>query len=500
MDRFPQHPPEDDSEGEGDSSGGDEADDEAEDETDDKAALPVPLFGGSNDWRVQRQHASLLINAINQGNVARVARLLKAGVNPNHSLDVTPVFSAYRARHHDIVRLLLQAGARPDDTNQQDGTNILSVACENDDVSILPLLFEHGSDPNHPVMGSRPLVIAADKGNFNTVLFLLDHGANINITDNTNLTALHAACYHGHVDVVDLLLSRHANPNVISENGTALTTACQKEHIDVIDRLLAIDVDLNLPDRDGLTALMFACKKSNFDIIDRLLVHGANVNLADPRGWTALMYASQEGSSDITRRYSALMQWDLHDPNAPDVPIKKNIDVIERLLTLGANVNAFDSNGTTALMIACKNKLFDVAEYLVRSGAFVNVRSGSSTPLLLSFQRGDWKTVDLLLSNDADFEPHIKDRNLLIACEGSSVDMARVLLQHGANPNVTGHHGVTPLMTAARNEKHALVSLLLDHGADRNLCDASGRKAVHLSRDPLIVSLLSEPDQHPSAS
>jgi len=85
-------------------------------------------------------------------------------------------------------------------------------AADSGDTSVVSSLLDHAADANSqfPVLGSSPLILAAAKGHAEVVRLLLDHGAQINASDHTGWTALHAAVYGGHVEVVRLLLERRA--------------------------------------------------------------------------------------------------------------------------------------------------------------------------------------------------------------------------------------------------------------------------------------------------
>ena len=83
---------------------------------------------------------------------------------------------------------------------------------------------------------------------------------------------------------------------------------------------------------------------------------------------------------------------------------------------------------------------------------------------------------------------------LFIACYNSNTEAARVLLQHGANPNID-FASVSPLGAAIEASCPAIVELLLEHGADKNHPVYPGQTPLQVARrakHPRIVALLEQ--------
>ena len=137
-----------------------------------------------------------------------------------------------------------------------------------------------------------------------------------------------------------------------------------------------------------------------------------------------------------------------------------NDQIIQALLRRGANVNAADYAGETALSTAVWQGRLDLATDLLNRGATV---------------------VNLAALDGAVFR--------------GSVPLARLLLAHGADVNGRNVLGDTPLMDACRFGKTAVARLLLNHGADTSLCSRNGKTALQMaqtSRHPrsALVKLL----------
>jgi len=135
-------------------------------------------------------------------------------------------------------------------------------------------------------------------------------------------------------------------------------------------------------------------------------------------------------------------------PPLSDAAKSGDKDTLRSLLQKGANVNATEGDGTTALHWASYRDDLDAVDLLLRAGAKVNV------------------------ANDLGVTP------LWTACQNGSEAMVRRLLAAGANPNAKLLGGETPLMTAARVGNPQVVEQLLGKGADPNARAARGQTAL----------------------
>jgi ankyrin repeat protein len=191
------------------------------------------------------------------------------------------------------------------------------------------------------VFESTELVSAAKHGNTETVLHLLDRGADINSRDNRGRTAVMAATHANNPPMVKLLISKGADIDVQDEmkdnpllyagaegllevlklcidakantritnryGGTALIPAAERGHIAVIRELLAhTDVDIDHVNNLGWTALLEAVVLGSggalhTEVVQLLVDHGANVHIGDSDGVTPLEHARRKGYAGIIR-------------------------------------------------------------------------------------------------------------------------------------------------------------------------------------------------------
>jgi hypothetical protein len=147
----------------------------------------------------------------------------------------------------------------------------------------------------------------------------------------------------------------------------SLSFAAARGDATAVDALIAKGVDVNASRLSGgMTTLMFACQIDNLRIVQALLAKGADVNAKNDYGRTPLMMATcgplkykMEGSSGG----GTMWKMDL------DAPPHGDLSVVRALLDSGADVNARQNDGTTALMIATQGGQKDIVELLRQHGA-----------------------------------------------------------------------------------------------------------------------------------
>lgn len=167
-----------------------------------------------------------------------------------------------------------------------------------------------------------------------------------------------------------------------------------------------------------------------------------------------------------------------------------NLDEVKRLVETGAELNAQDDRGRTAVMAATHGNHPAVVEYLLAKGADVNLRDEmSDNPLLYAGAEGLLEIVRICLAAGADTKLTNRYGGIAIipASERGHVDVVRELLTNSdTNVNHINRLGWTALLEAVvladGGPKHqAIVQLLVDHGADINIRDKNGETALELA-------------------
>ncbi len=149
-------------------------------------------------------------------------------------------------------------------------------------------------------------------------------------------------------------------------------------------------------------------------------------------------------------------------------------EVMRVLIDNGADLNARDSAGMTALMWASKLDNRERLSLLISRGADINLKSPTGeTALTEAYSTGNFDVAQILLANGAEGDINCKDNSgntpLMEAARKENLENAAALVSKGADVNATNNEGVTPLYYAAEKGNLALVQMLLSNGADVNL-------------------------------
>lgn len=170
----------------------------------------------------------------------------------------------------------------------------LSIAAYKGRFEVVKFLIECGArvnPENHN--GCPPLLMAAKNGHYHVVEYLLKHGAYVDEFDDDHDTALVYAVLSDSIPVVKLLLAYNAQASLV-----ALQSACYMNSLELVNLLLDYGAPLN-PDAPQETALMIACVYRYVDVVKLLLSRGAFVDAMQEDGYTALHIAAAQGDTKI---------------------------------------------------------------------------------------------------------------------------------------------------------------------------------------------------------
>lgn len=160
-----------------------------------------------------------------------------------------------------------------------------------------------------------------------------------------------------------------------------------------------------------------------------------------------------------------------------DAAERRDHAVVRTLLKGGADVNATQIDGTTALHWAAYHDDAETAALLVKAGANVNAANRYGVPpLALACTNGNAAVVRLLLEAGADANATVKggETVLMMAAHSGSVEAVKALLVRGARHDARERRGQTALMWAAAEGHAAVVRALIEAGADINATLDSG--------------------------
>lgn len=299
--------------------------------------------------------------------------------------DMTALMRALISRRKDALKnvvFLVETGAS------------LNVCLSYDRATISRLggahLRDEGPDADHESLSLTvditPLIAAVRRGSAKMVKYLLSKGADVNARGSDGYTALMEVLRYQSDEklaIVKQLLAKGAYVNARADDGdTAMLIAVgfgSEETLSVVKELIAEGANVNARGCDGYTALWSTVFGGEcfaaVDIAKELVANGADVNITEPVSNKGLLILALE---------------------------KLQTDMVEFLLDSGADVTAKAADGTTPLLAASDH--WSIAKRLIERGADVNAANdvGDTALMLFADRRGPLHFVSFLASKGAD--------------------------------------------------------------------------------------------------
>ncbi|WP_339046864.1 ankyrin repeat domain-containing protein [Candidatus Mesenet endosymbiont of Phosphuga atrata] len=334
--------------------------------------------------------------------------------------------------------LLLKLGISPD-IKSDSGQAPIHVAVLFSNLPIVKKLLRFKADINMlNCNGSTALDLAICQQDQDTIEFLLDRGAKVDIGSTPTL---YLATLNGKKEVVKLLYNRGANIGLKSDKGcTALFPAVSSDYIEIANFLLELGANVNDSDIYGTYLVHLAVSHAkNIDMVTLLCDYGANVDVQDNMGRTALFIAITcyaQGEKDMK-------------------------DIIGFLLTKKARSDISDRNGDYPIHLAIKQMGHPVIVemLLITDQNNVNYRDLTElTPLNLATKCGNLDAVLVLVKYSS-----IRDIGYAIATENEEVYPAieRFLLQCMKDRNIKD--GIKPISVGSVILREVECSKLPEH-------------------------------------
>jgi uncharacterized protein len=388
------------------------------------------IRAGANVNAASRYGMTPILFAAQNGEPAVIAALLKAGANPNSALPEgqTALMTAARTGNVESIKLLVETGARVDSKEQWQGQTALMWAAAQNNAAAVKTLIGLGADKNErskllsfpefkwetsgmvvtvlPRGGWTPLMYAARDGAAEAVAALADAKADLNASDPDGTTALMYAITNAHFDTAAVLIEKGADPNVVDSTGTTALYSAVDMHTmgpmlsrpspklvdkldsaEIVKMLIAKGANVNArlkrpiigrhhtPTGDaslgeGTTPLARAAKSNDLQLMKMLLDAGADPKLTLKDRTTVLMISSAGGA--VVGAYAV----------AIPVTEESSIEAIKLCLERGVDINAFNTNGTTAIHSAVQRGAEKVVRYLAEHGAKLDMKNKQGrTPL-----------------------------------------------------------------------------------------------------------------------
>ncbi len=349
------------------------------------------LDAGADPDRTLAIGETPLMVAARSGATETVARLLDAGANPNaaeRERDQTALMWAASQGHAEVAQLLVDAGAdlharsrvweqlenTAGNTNTSGnfrmahgGSTPILFAARAGDVETARVLIDAGADPNDAAAsGTSTLVIAAHSGHGRLGIYLLEQGANPNAA-GAGYTALHAAVLRSQAELVDALLAHGADVNAVVEHGTP-------------GRRFSADFSIR-HQLIGANAFWLAARYGEPEILRSLAARDASARIMPGNGMSAL-----QAAMGIPRNAAENRRNQVDAPELDRADLERiTFDLTEQILEAGVEVNLADERGNTALHDAVRSGFASVVDLLASHGANLDaINERGETPLALA--------------------------------------------------------------------------------------------------------------------
>jgi ankyrin repeat protein len=417
-------------------------------------------------------------------NKAAVKTLLqqKADVNALQADGATALIWAARNDDAEMADMLIKAGANVKVANRE-GATALYAACVNGSAGMVQRLLKAGAEANGTVLlnGETPLMICTRTGSVEAMKVLIDAGADVNAKEKLReTTAVMWAAEQNHTEAIKLLASKGADVNAqgkkfapkrgryVEDDGpqpeptftgglTPLVIAAREDALDSVKVLLDLKADPNKTSADGSTALLVSVQNGLYDVANYLVEHGADINKQNVKGWSPLYLAIKHRTVETGT---------IPLPNADQA-----LPFVSLLLDRGVNVNV-RAKADTEIRNGFR------ATWLLENGA---------TPFLRAALCGDIEVMRMLLAHGADPNINTADGTTpLMAAAGvgytdgfihdiseeTTIEAMKLILDIGADVNAQNKRGLTALHGAAHKASLAEIQLLVDRGADLGIRDS----------------------------
>jgi ankyrin repeat protein len=457
---------------------------------------------------VNHEGMTALHAAAGQGRVETTTWLLAHQADParKDAKGHTPVDLAIAAGNYAAARVLLaREGGKGNvtaiDEADLDGRAALHLAAMNGETDSVAFLVDAGATVEvRDGEGATPLCYAVAMGHADIVNFLLDHGADVNATLRTGMAPVDVAKAQKQDAVLAILEARggkdgrtiiftalreafqandatkvaqlmDAFPELARLNDL-LTTAAESSGAAVIETLLAKGCPVDLANADGLTALHAAAFKGRPEIVRVLLAHQADVHARDRAGYTvlhSLIVGSAVAASDVNLENIDSF---LADARKAD---ERAAEIVDLLLAAGADINARKADGETPLDVAMDVGAFALIDLLRSKQA---QGRPSSSEVFQATRLGTPERLKKLLAGDrtlVNFRDELGRTPAIYAADYGSLDAIKVLFDARADINAANLKGETALHVAARKGDQNIVEFLVTKKAAINARTKTGQ-------------------------
>ncbi|MBA2369880.1 MAG: ankyrin repeat domain-containing protein [Candidatus Protochlamydia sp.] len=440
-----------------------------------------PLFicqwSDTKDFYLDSSSGDIDIGEIEKGTRLRVKKVTKSQgfastrvkilVNIDH-----PQFSTYKAiSADDLILRYCNLGYSDNlalfDPNYLKNieVNTLQRAVQYEDLEAIKHLTlneinQQNMDGKAPLHYARSLEIAS---------YLLNNGANPNITDKWGKTLLHYAAKNNLYDIVHLLVTNGALIDQRDNNkDTPLLIAADAKHFDIVVYLLRSGADPLLKGQYQQTVLLNAAHHDRLDVVKIALQLGADpLAISELSTMSGVLFAARNNNLEMAKLFieaGAPVNCANNSGETPLHYVSRNLPMLQYFIENGADIQRVNKHEKTVLHLACSGNDLKLIQYLCEKGGNINQGDSSGrSPFIeavsaaVSYENMEiikWLTkngADLCQANKKGETPlHLA---LYLAHDSKILDrIIRWLLEHGARADQPDKNGVTPLNIAEKYE------------------------------------------------
>ncbi|CAH1798047.1 unnamed protein product [Owenia fusiformis] len=279
---------------------------------------------------------------------------------------------------------------------------------------------------------------ATEEANIEGIQELLKNVTNfdINQTNKHGESVLHIAASGGHIEIIELLLTKGINLSAKDKHGdSAVFWAARQGQVKVIEYLKSQDVSLDTQNKSGEAPIHVAARYGHTHVVEYLAAAGADINIQDKEEETPLHCAASRG----------------------------NLECVKVLVDSGARLDLTDKRGCTALHMACRRHHINIALTLIHGGASLDMQDiGGETPLHPAAKEGLLPIVQTMCAFGCKVDLCNKGSGtaLHLASRSGHIEVVRCLMLAGADSDRPNKDGITGEIMALAQGHTDIATLL----------------------------------------
>jgi ankyrin repeat protein len=333
--------------------------------------------------------------------------------------------------------------------------------------------------------GMTPLFLNVIKGNIDTVKYLIEKGADLEISEyENNNTPLMGAIYNSYNDVAAYLIMKGANIHAKNKNNDIpIHFAAVHGNHELVKLLYKLGADINAQNVEGHCCILYSVGNNFLELFKILIDIDINLDVMDSerKHFFDLIISKKSFKEDqslyecklIMQKYLhgiSLFNKDYTTALMMCIMLQKNEEAIELIEKYNANYKYVYVNKMTPIHYAIKVNNVKIIEYLVEKNKNITI------PSLLHYcidNRNEYFLCLLLKNKSVLINEYNSDyicTPLVRAALTENLTMVDILLLNDADPNISGSGNYSALYFAIMSQNYEMVKLLVDNGADVNNC------------------------------